>query len=185
MKTKFPCAVAMAVARELSLRLADSCVRLQFAGSLRRGKPEVGDVELVYIPDFRSEPDGLFDSRRVNLADAMLDDLLRAGVIAKRRNVHGSEMWGEKNKLAVHVASGVPVDFFATSEASWFNYLVCRTGGKESNMAIADAALRKGWRWHPYAGGFTDGEGNPVRVTCEEDAFRLVGLPALAPWDRP
>lgn len=46
-------------------------------------------------------------------------------------------MWGEKNKLAVHVRTGIPVDFFAATEANWWNYLVCRTGGEQNNIAIA------------------------------------------------
>ena len=37
-------------------------------------------------------------------------------------------------------ASGIPVDFFATTEEAWFNYLVCRTGPAELNTRIASAA---------------------------------------------
>lgn len=185
-KPKFSRAVALAVARELCLQLADSTLRLEMAGSLRRGKAEVGDVELVYIPESELVSAGLFgDKVAVDKTAARLDALLAAGIIGKRRNVNGSEIWGPKNKLAFHCASGVPVDLFATTDAAWFNYLVCRTGGRVSNTAIAGAAIRKGWRWHPYGEGFTNERGELVRVTCEADAFALVGLPALPPEKRP
>lgn len=182
-KTKYPRSAALAVAKELC-DLQRLCDRLICAGSLRRRKLEVGDVEILYIPKFATVPDGLFDQKRVSLVDVALDEMLKAGIIAKRRNVNGSEMWGEKNKLAVHVASGIPVDFFATTEASWFNYLVCRTGGAENNRQIAMAANNKGWTWNPYGGGFTDEHGQIVPVKSEQDVFVLVGLPYREPWER-
>lgn len=56
-KIKFPRAVAMDVARELTRAVQPLCDRLIFAGSLRRGKAEVGDIELVHIPKIDSRPD--------------------------------------------------------------------------------------------------------------------------------
>lgn len=132
-KVKFPRADALKVARFLCVTMADHCVRLLCAGSLRRRKEMVGDIELVFIPEMTTQAVDFFAAETVSKVDLVLNDLIARGVIEKRRNVNGSEMWGEKNKLARHVASGIPVDFFATNEAAWFNYLVCRTGGAQSN----------------------------------------------------
>jgi len=104
--------------------------------------------------------------------------------LAKRKNVNGSEMWGEKNKLAVHVASGIPVDFFAASEANWFNYLVCRTGGAESNRQIAVACQANRLKWNPYGPGFTTPNGSVVRMSSEREVFDWAGLPYREPWER-
>lgn len=182
-KIKYPRATALAVAKELC-DIQRLCERLIFAGSLRRRKSEVGDVEILYIPKFTTVPDGLFDSKQVNIVDVCLEEMIRAGIIAKRRNVNGSVMWGEKNKLAVHAASGIPVDFFAATTENWFNYLVCRTGGAESNMAIASAAQAKGWKWNPYGVGFTDQHGGEWPVASEREVFSLAGLPYKEPWER-
>ena len=65
-------------------------------------------------------------------------------MLRRRLSKTGAEAWGPKNKLAVHVESGIPVDLFATSAESWWNYLVCRTGPAASNIAIAQAALAGG-----------------------------------------
>ncbi|MDE2106676.1 MAG: hypothetical protein KGL39_56190 [Patescibacteria group bacterium] len=119
-----------------------------------------------------------------NITDLALDQLLARGIIAKRQNVKGSNVWGEKNKLAIHISSSIPVDLFSTEPDFWFNYLVCRTGGAENNRQIAAAANRKGWTWNPYRSGFTDDEGRLVRVNSERDVFDLVGLPYRDPWDR-
>lgn len=183
-KPKFPRAEALAVAKIFCDFLSPFCQKLIVAGSLRRRKESVGDVELVYVSKLATERDGLFDSVRVALVDKLLGDLERNGTIARRHNINGAEMWGAKNKLAFHGASGVPVDFFAATNANWFNYLVCRTGGARSNTEIASAAQRKGWKWNPYGEGFTDERGALVRVTSERDAFELVGLPYREPWER-
>lgn len=184
-KVKFPRDAALAVARELCVSLTDRCERLICAGSLRRRNSMVGDVELVFVPKLVTRAVDFFSAESVSLVDEELERMLRVGILRKRTNVNGSEMWGQKNKLALHVASGIPVDFFAAVEANWFNYLVCRTGGASSNAAVAYAAQHRGWKWNPYGEGFTNCAGELVRVTCERDVFEFVGLPYLEPWERP
>ncbi len=49
-KTKYPRADAIAVARELCAVLKPVAARIIVAGSLRRQRPMVGDVEILYIP---------------------------------------------------------------------------------------------------------------------------------------
>jgi DNA polymerase/3'-5' exonuclease PolX len=183
-KQKFPRAAAMKVAREICLRLADDCVRLELAGSLRREKQEVGDVEILYIPDFKTEKDGLFDTKQVNRADEVLAHLLETGIIAKRRNVNGSEMWGEKNKLAVHVASGIPIDFFCTSEKNWWVSLVVRTGSKETNLRLTTGAIKLGRTLNAYGCGVAESDGNVIPATSEQHVFQLCGVPYLEPINR-
>ncbi len=183
-KVKYPRSAALAVAKEVCDRFRPITARLIVAGSLRRRKPEVGDVEILYIPKVAQEREGLFDMIAVNLVDRDLDRMLREGVIEKRENVRGSEMWGPKNKLARHRASGIPVDFFSATEENWWNYLVCRTGPAESNTLIASVAKAKGWRWDPYSVGFIDHEGCWRRSESEEHVFQMLGLPYLPPWDR-
>lgn len=58
-KTKHPRANALEVARELTSMLRPLCEpeRFIFAGSLRRMKAEVGDIELVYVPLVEDRPD--------------------------------------------------------------------------------------------------------------------------------
>ena len=183
-KINYPRAEALKVAKQMCVSLVDITDRLVVAGSLRRRKLEVGDVEIVYVPKMVSQTVDFFTTCSVSAVDLMLADMLGKNIIAKRTNVKGSVMWGEKNKLAVHVASGIPVDFFAATEANWFNYLVCRTGGAQNNTAIASAAQAKGWKWNPYGAGFTDERGQLVPVASERDVFDLVGLPYQEPWER-
>lgn len=190
-KVKYPAADALAVAKVICDALKPVTEKLICAGSLRRRKPMVGDVEILYIPKLeplkevrQADMFAAGEIRLTNLADLAINAMLARGIIEKRRNALNAEMWGEKNKLARHLASGIPVDLFAATPANWFNYLVCRTGGAENNVAVASAAQKKGWKWNPYGEGFTDEAGNVVPVKSEEDVFRLVGMPFKQPWER-
>lgn len=189
MKTRFPRAAALAVAKELCEALKPVTVRLIVAGSLRRRKAEVGDVEILFVPIVASYKTGLFleDRQAVSLADECLAGMVRAGILARRKNVNGSEMWGAQNKLALHVASGIPVDLFAATEENWFNYLVCRTGPGESNIRLASAAQAMGWKWNPYGVGFSRASGlgcDTRAMGSEREVFEFVGLPCREPWER-
>lgn len=183
-KRRWPRAAALDVARELCKRLSPLCDRLVVAGSLRRKKPDVGDVEILYIPRLEERQADLFSTEMVSLADEEIERMLADGTLAKRPSVTGGTAWGAKNKLALH-RTGMPVDLFRTNEISWWNYLVCRTGPADSNTRIAAEARRKGYQWNPYSAGFTRlSDGTPFAVESEAQVFAFVGLPYLAPEDR-
>ena len=186
-KTKFPRQLAMDVAAIICRELKPLTERLIVAGSLRRRKREVGDIEILYIPKYeeRQAPEELLPKPiQVNLVDEYLNRLLREGAIARRSSVTGSVAWGEKNKLAVWCADGIPVDLFSATEANWFNYLVCRTGSAENNLAICNAAIARGLKWNPYGVGFSYPNGNTIEVKSEQDVFLHAGLEYKEPCDR-
>ena len=189
MKIKYPRAAAIAVAKELCDVLSPVCERLIVAGSLRRLKPSVGDVEILFVPRFETRCYDLIESRPFNLTEQAIAGLLCGGILDKRKSSNGTVAWGQKNKLAVHVESGIPVDLFSAGNENWWNYLVCRTGPAESNMRICNAAIAKGWKWTPYGPGFTKAggglsPGETYAVSSERDVFDFVGLPYLEPSQR-
>lgn len=196
-KQRWPREEALAVAEELVAKLQPFCNRIMICGSIRRKKATVGDVEIVYVPlgrvvepdpatfDFFARPKPIW----VDEAAEEIDRMLRYDVLEKRLSIEAKEAWGAKNKLARHVASGIPVDLFAATEESWWNYVVCRTGGAASNTRIAFLAKSMGWKWRPYGAGFTRRSGGDAGklhpVTCERDVFDFVRIPYLEPEDRP
>jgi len=102
----------MEVAADVCAALTPACERLVVAGSLRRQKATVGDVEILYITktEVRPDPADLFASITANLADEAIAALEKSGVLERRTTANGSEMYGPKNKLMRHRASGLPVD---------------------------------------------------------------------------
>lgn len=188
-RPRFPRATALHAARDVIAALRPACEegRIIVAGSLRRRRSEVGDVEILYIGrrEIRPVPGDMFQSRPCDLADLAIRELLALEILCLRPGVTGSTTFGPQNKLVTHVDTGVPVDLFATCETSWYNYLVCRTGPKSSNQIIAARARDLGWQWHPYGSGFTRPDGSASHdVTSERDLFDFLKLPWQDPWER-
>lgn len=181
MKTKYPHAEALAVAEELQAMIAPACKRIAIAGSLRRMKPEVGDIELLFVPILSERPDGLFDSKIIDVCSEVVEKMLSDGLLAKRPNVNGHFTWGERNKLAIHVPSGIPVDLFGTNEENWFVSLVIRTGSKETNLALTMGAQKKNASLRAYGCGVTWSDGTTTPAKSEQHVFEMCGVPFKEP----
>jgi DNA polymerase/3'-5' exonuclease PolX len=199
-KPKFPREFAVTVAEQLEDMFRPLSERFKICGSIRRHKPCVSDIEVVYIPKIIQvqKPGVLFaELEDKNLFETQLDFLIAKGHLVKRKSQVGNETWGVENKLAKLTRSLIPVDFFATTERAWWTNVCCRTGGADNNTRLARTANDRGWKWHPTRGCFTrkDADYRPEQpelmhpdnihwVTTEEDNFTFVGLPYLEPWKR-
>lgn len=171
----------------LVLQLRDSCERIIIAGSIRRKKAQVGDIEILYIPKIveRQNPDSLLpEIEKVNLANEQIESMLKNGCLQKRLNVRLNETWGEKNKLAIHTMSGIPVDLFATDLECWNVALVIRTGSLASNLRLTTGAQNLGRKLRAYGAGIEMENGEIVPATSEEHVFRLCGVPFSLPQHR-
>lgn len=174
MKAKIALERAEKVAEELKRLLEPACERITIAGSIRRRKPEVGDIELLVIPRYVAGVDQL--DREIGL-------LFVQRILGFRLNKKGSKVYGPKNKLLLHQESGIGVDIFSTDEECWPISLVVRTGGETTNKRIAMAAIRKGWHLKAYGSGFSTPEGDIV-CKSERDVFEMVNLRYLDPRER-
>jgi DNA polymerase/3'-5' exonuclease PolX len=144
-KQRWRADIARKVAEDLTVEMAPRCNHIEIAGSLRRSKPDVGDIEILFAPriDQVRVPSELFP-KFGSLADELLEQRLAKGVITKRFNVNGTTTWGNLNKLALHNGSSIPIDFFATTAERWFVSLVVRTrlGRDEHEVGQPRAAAR-------------------------------------------
>lgn len=189
-KRRWPLDEARAVAVEIVTALRSHCERIEVAGSIRRRRETVGDIEIVYVSRVGEAVfPGELLPRVGDLVNTGIGRLMSDGVLARRPLKNGATAFGHRNKLLVHVTSGIPVDLFSTGASCWWNYLVCRTGGAVSNTRIAMAAKRQGMKWTPYGPGFEiicgGGMRRVLRASSERDVFDAVGLPYLEPWERP
>lgn len=174
---------ALPVALELKELLGPACHILEVAGSLRRGLPEVGDVELVAVPKQWGN-----DALGYSLLDPEMDDLLARGVIEFRLDSRGRKTYGERNRFLVHQPSGVPVDFFIGDRTNFGMLFVVRTGSAGFNVALMSQLKRMGHRGHAY-GGITLYADDPQRrrdieVPDEETVFNLLGIDFIPPSQR-
>jgi DNA polymerase/3'-5' exonuclease PolX len=183
-KQKFRREAALKVAWEIYDKLHPLCERIEIAGSIRRHQPFVSDIEILYVPVMDTVKVGLFagDVVQSDRASAGLITMLTAGYLKERLNSNGSQMWGAKNKLAVHVDSGIPVDFFATTIPNWWVSLVIRTGGKRTNLALTMGANKRGLTLNAYGSGFTKlTTGEKIVCTSEREVFEHAGVRFVDP----
>lgn len=177
------------VAIEICDKLSPFCERISIAGSLRRQKPFVGDIELLFIPKLVQKQGGLFaveaGEEMCDLADLNIDRWAYEGYLKHRLNSEGHLCWGKKNKLAIHAASGIPVDFFSTTTENWWVALVIRTGGKVTNLKLTTSANRRGLTLNAYGSGFTNLR-TREKIPCrsEQEVFRIAGVPYAPPERR-
>ena len=146
------------VALELLGLISPVCERIVIAGSLRREAEEVGDIELVCIPDVaramlpRSGQSNLFGDPVGDLAadalDLELHRLITKGVLNYRLDDRGRRTFGPLNKFLVHVATGIPVDIFCTDFENWGLTLFVRTGPKDLNIRAMKRFRDLGMRGH-------------------------------------
>lgn len=185
-KQKFSAVYAQCVATTLMANMKDHCERIEVAGSLRRGKLNVGDIELLYIPKITSAPDeSLFGGTKPKYeSEVAIESMLSDGILAKRPSKTGVFTWGPQNKLAIHVASGIPVDFFATDAQKWFVSLVIRTGPKDFNIALINSASRHGYKVHAYGVFERLSDATLIVPQSEREVLELAGLPWIPPEER-
>ena len=185
--------MARALAREIALELIGllkpACERIQLAGSIRRRRELVGDIELLAVPrtieqrDLLGEVTGAVDALHVRC-----DELLALGVLAKRRSDKGLTHYGPASKRLVY--RGVPVDLFVCEAGNFGMHLLVRTGpAKWSNRLVTPL----GRRTHDglpgllppgltVAGGvWLHREGERLETPEESDAFEALELPWIEP----
>lgn len=152
-------AYARKCAERLVERLTPHCSRIEIAGSIRRGKAECADIDLVVIPSLHEERD-IFGTvvRRVNLAWKAVDEWATAEKWAVRQA--GAE-------IVSFVARDVQVDIFWTEPDRWGTTLLCRTGSKEHNIWLCNRAVAAGGKWHPNTGLWL----NHRRISDTEEAI--------------
>lgn len=176
---RWPLADGERVAYELTALLSPACERIAIAGSIRRRKPDVGDIELLCAPKSVRPADILFGADQL---DIEVRRLIGRGVLAYRPNVKGTVTYGPLNKLLLHVPSGIPLDIFSTDLANWGMALVVRTGSADFNKRMMTRFLQQGMKGHAY-GGITTPNGE-VECPDEETVFQCLGWEFIPPGAR-
>jgi DNA polymerase/3'-5' exonuclease PolX len=120
---KTPYSAALAKAERLLTFLQPVCERIEIAGSLRRQKGEIGDIELVAIPRRTLVLDMFGQANGYTCQVAAL--LEREGIprVKQGRKVDGERLKGFEWE-------GMGVDLFLCEQATWAMCLLIRTGSK-------------------------------------------------------
>lgn len=185
--TRLPLAEAAALSWELVGLLAPYCERLEVLGSIRRGRPDCGDIELLAIPKTSAElVRDLFgdpiEKRLTSLLEHQLAALLANGDIEKRQPIR----WGERYKAFLF--DGFPVDLFiCRPPAQWGVLSIIRTGSNEFCKRLVTPVEKGGLcpRGLMFQGGalwrLEKGGAVMVETPEETDVFAALGLRYVEP----
>lgn len=159
---------AQHLAEKVAERLRPLCMRIEIAGSIRRGRPEVGDIDLVILTD--------------NIPAVKQRCTERCQIVVN----------GEQNfivrmptglQLDIFFAHGPVNDLFAPQPSNWPSLLLCRTGSREHNIFLVEKAKALGLVWKPYR-EVLDPDGYVISGDDESSIYNQLGLPFIEPRSR-
>jgi DNA polymerase (family 10) len=142
-----------------TLRLHPEVSRVAVAGSYRRAKETVGDLDFLVATkegalvceDFTTLP--------------QVDSVIACG----------------DTKASVRLHNGMHCDLRAVKNSEFPFALQYFTGSKEHNVALRSLALKKGWSLNEYGLNPVNPEETPPHVEEEKDIYRLLGLQYIEP----
>lgn len=173
MKAKLPRAQALALAGNLIASLGPYCLRLEIAGSLRRGHPEVGDIELVAIPRYDELPTDLFGERSERFSQ--LDAAIR---VANLPRIRGGERYQQ------YALGPCCLDLFIAEPRNWGLIFLIRTGSADFSRWIVSRYGGAMPETMHVAGGMLWRGMTPIPTPEEADVFAALGLPFIPPDQR-
>ncbi|MDD4319322.1 MAG: type-X family DNA polymerase [Candidatus Peribacteraceae bacterium] len=142
-----------------TVRKVPGVEKAEVAGSFRRQKDTVGDIDILAV---------VKDREKVSDAIAHLP-------IVRHVVAHGEK------KLSFDLTSGLRVDIRFVDEDQWGAALLYFTGDKEHNIALRKRAIAKGWKLNEY--GLFEGE-KAIASRKEENIYAVLGLSFMEPTRR-
>jgi DNA polymerase (family 10) len=133
--------------------------RMEWAGSYRRGRETIGDLDLLVVADDRELAMDHFEAYPE-----------RTQTIAR----------GEQKKISIRVGKAFQVDMRLVNEDEFGAALQYFTGSKEHNVHVRRMASAKGLKINEY-GVFRESDNAKIGGATEEEVYAAVGLPWIAP----
>jgi DNA polymerase/3'-5' exonuclease PolX len=149
---------ALRVANEVYYRLKPYCEKIIVAGSIRRQKAEVRDIDIVLIPN---NP-GKLSQEIDRLGPPIMD--------------------GEKLRRFEY--NGTQVDLYYATQETWATLLLIRTGSKENNIRLCSRARRLGMKLKANGDGIIGKDGQLIQIESEQQIYEILGLKYQEPWER-
>ncbi len=157
---RFPLGVALPIAEEISNKLVDGKLirEVQIAGSIRRWKETVGDIDLIARSN---EPERAIE------AFTLMDNVQE---ILEKGTTKGSVIYKEH----------IQVDMRIVKDDAFGSLLQHFTGSKDHNVKLRKIALAKGLHLSEY--GLKNVEtGEQIPFSAEEQQYEMLGLQFIPP----
>lgn len=174
METKQKKSVALSLAtfkaNALLGLLSPFCQKIEIAGSIRRKRNLVGDIEILAVPVYSNFNFGLFSN------PSQLNEL-------KKYVTRAFECEKSGEKYIRFEYKGIPVDLFMTSLQDWGRMMAIRTGPESHSKAIAKQWVRLGY--HGIDGRLVhDRTGEIPEFLTEKAFYQFLNWPHIIPEAR-
>lgn len=157
--------------------------RIAIAGSIRRERTTVKDIEIVCVTKYVPVSKDLFGkvSRFVDLIEERVEELVRSGVLVFR-DVNGRKLNGPKYKALELCDSSIAVDLFIVrAPATWGVIYLLRTGSGDFNKRLLKVVERRGMK---MSDGRLLRNGIAIETPEELDVFRVLRAKYVEPRER-
>ncbi|HUE75353.1 MAG TPA: DNA polymerase/3'-5' exonuclease PolX [Chloroflexota bacterium] len=158
---RLPLGVALPAAEAMAETLRQQCPaieRVSPAGSIRRGRDTIGDIDLVASS---TDPKAVIECF--------------VGLPAVKETIGRGE-----TKASVLTHQNLQIDLRVVAPDEWGSILHHFTGSKAHNIKLRELATARGWRLNEY-GIFDEVSGRRLGGTDESDVYRLLGLVMMPP----
>lgn len=119
--------------------LAPHCILFHIAGSIRRNKAEVKDIEIVCIPKKQQRSIDMFGG-----TEEIICNEFSAGLIQIMDTIIKGKVTGRM--MQIQLKGGMMLDLFLPDKDDYYRQLAIRTGSADySHKVIAAGWYRKGW----------------------------------------
>ncbi len=154
-------ALPLAEALVRTLERSKLCDRVEIAGSIRRRKETIGDIDLLVTSEHPKRVMDLF------CASPIIDRVIAKGL----------------TKANVFLKAGIEADLRVLDPNVFGAALYYFTGSKTHNIRTRTMAITKGLTINEYGvhRGTKEKKGKLVACRTEEDVFRAIGLPYIPP----
>jgi DNA polymerase/3'-5' exonuclease PolX len=176
-------------AANLKTHLEAVCHRIEVAGSIRRGKAQVSDIELVAIPRWSYQYNLLGEKyREANELNELLDFWVEQGAVEMWQDAQHRVCWGEKLRkfwVRSDEFGRIKVDLFQAERANWGIIFLIRTGSADFSKWMVTKKPIGGCPLDVEVdGGRVWRRGAPVDTLEETDVFDLFGVDFVPPVRR-
>lgn len=164
---------ASKIAVDICYQLQPFCDKINIAGSIRRKKPEVKDIEIVLQPKQIILKDMFGDQPKSVATDVFCKNVESLGKVIKGKP--------DGKHMQIELHAGIKLDLFMASKNNYGNIMLIRTGDWEFSKYFMGTLLRKRG-YYSEGGVIHDINDEDVVETPEEiDVFNLVGIEMIPP----
>jgi DNA polymerase (family 10) len=158
-----PLEEAEEIGRSILGKLQGLYTKAEIAGSVRRQRPIVHDIDIVLIPQLFAFPDRILIKLKERWPNL---EILRKG----------------PKIIGVNLYQGVSVDIYASEDRFWGTHLLRWTGSTAHNIRLCNRAISLGLKF-AVSRGVQRGS-NVIASRTEEAIYEALELDYLAPEDR-